>query len=287
MLGEAAALLALWKIIEATEHQKRSAVERYNAQLRAQVAERRRQGERAGEIQRHLLPQAPPAIEGYELTGICRPAEDVAGDFYDWCACADGSIDFTVADVMGKGVAAALVMAVLRTALRSAPLHLDLPGKIDAAAGLMSLGMSEDGLFVTLFHARLDPATGIVRYVDAGHGYCAIRRPGGPFVHLTQRSLPLGVQEGEERAEGVARLEPGDTLVVYSDGLVETDERTVELEEFTKDFDESEHAAEVVARLMGRMDSHPHDDVTLVVLRRLPDPSGTPDGQPGASSSSS
>jgi phosphoserine phosphatase RsbU/P len=236
------------------------------------VSERRREAERAARIQRQLLPQSVPHIDGYELAGACQPATDVAGDFYDWVA-RDDHIDLTLADVMGKGVAAALVMAALRTALRSATPGLGPAARLRLAADSMALGMEDDGLFVTLFQGRLDPASGVLRYVDAGHGYCAVRRPDGELVPLLGRSLPLGVRQDEVFQEGEVRLDPGDALIVYTDGLVETPERIAELAEFTRDLGESEPADETVRRLMNRVPSPAADDVTVVVLRRLPGPS--------------
>ncbi len=232
------------------------------------VSERRRQAQRAAQIQRRLLPQAAPQIDGYELAGACLPAQDVAGDLYDWVA-SDGAIDITVADVMGKGVGAALVMAVVRTALRSSPPTVGPAARVQKAADSVSLG--DDGLFVTLFHARLDTGSGRLRYVDAGHGYCAIRRASGELVHLSSRSLPLGVRDDEVYYEGTAELAPGDSLIMYSDGLVERDERTADLSDFAHELDESPDAAESVRRLMNWMHGRATDDVTVVVLRRLPE----------------
>jgi sigma-B regulation protein RsbU (phosphoserine phosphatase) len=234
------------------------------------VTERRRQSRQAAEIQRQLLPREVPTIEGYDLAGVCLPAQEVSGDFYDWVVTEGGQVDVTVADVMGKGMAAALVMATVRATLRAAPAALGPAARARLAGDSLALGITDEGMFVTLFHCRLDPASGTLRYVDAGHGYCAIRGPDGAFVHLANGSLPLGVLESDERIEGVARLEPGATLVVYSDGLVETEERTADLAEYAADFDEAEDAAATVARLMSRMASQPADDVTIVVLRRLP-----------------
>lgn len=233
------------------------------------VTERRRQGERAAHIQRQLLPQTTPDIKGYDLAGTCLPAQEVAGDFYDWVASADGSIDITVADVMGKGVGAALVMAVLRTAMRSAPASLGPGARVSVAADSLVGGMSDEGLFITLFHARLDVGSGILRYVDAGHGYCTIRRVDGRFVHLSGRSLPLGVRSDEIYREQIARMEPGDTLLVYSDGLVEREDGNLDIREFSGDLDDAEDAGQMVRQLMERVPERPDDDVTLIVLRRL------------------
>jgi serine phosphatase RsbU (regulator of sigma subunit) len=235
------------------------------------ITDRKWQAERAAHIQQALLPQEAPCLEGYEVAGACRAALDVAGDFYDWFVTEDGRLELTLADVMGKGVAAALIMAVLRTALRSAPQRLGPAARVRLAADSLAAGMKDEGLFVTLFQCRLDPATGVLCYVDAGHGHCAIRRSDGRFVKLPHRSLPVGVQEDGVFREGAAQLEPGDALILYSDGLVETEERTFQLEELTPSFDDSASAAEIVGRLMEPTPAKPADDVTLVVLRRVPE----------------
>jgi serine phosphatase RsbU (regulator of sigma subunit) len=126
------------------------------------------QKEHATRIQRDLLPSSAPRIEGYDLAGSCLPAQDMAGDFFDWVLRDDGQLDLMVADVMGKGIAAALVMAALRTGLRAVAPEAGPAERVRVAA--RSLGLAtDDGLFVTLFQARLDLATGVLRYVDAGH----------------------------------------------------------------------------------------------------------------------
>jgi serine phosphatase RsbU (regulator of sigma subunit) len=143
---------------------------------------------------------------------------------------------------------------------------------VKVAADSLALGIADEGVFVTLFHCRLDVASGVFRYVDAGHGYCAICRADGGYVHLRGPSLPLGVNGDYGPEERTGRIEPGDALVLYSDGLVETDERTVELAEFAPEITGPPDAAEAVARVLDRMPEHPHDDVTLVILRRRREP---------------
>jgi PAS domain S-box-containing protein len=232
------------------------------------VNDRRLEAERAAAIQRQLLPRGMPALKGYELVGTCMPAQDVAGDFYDWVV-TGSHLDVTVADVMGKGMGAALVMAALRTALRAAPAELGPARRITVAAETMALGL--DGLFVTAFQARLDLATGVLRYVDAGHGYCAIRLASGELVHLGTRSLPLGVELGGKFSEGEVRLAPGDSVLMYSDGLVETETGTEEPEALVSELRGAEDAAELMDRLMRRVPARLADDVTVVILRRLPE----------------
>jgi serine phosphatase RsbU (regulator of sigma subunit) len=243
-----------------------------SAAQQALLEEVRRQVGRAARIQRELLPRSAPDLPGYEMAGACRPADDVAGDFYDWVLTDHGELDLTVADVMGKGMAAALVMATLRAALRSARPDLSPAARLELAARSITLGADEEGMFVTAFHARLYPRTGLLRYVDAGHGYCKLRRPDGTLVSLPVRSLPVGVPGAERFDEGGAQLEPGDTLIVYSDGLVERDGPAIGLQEFEPDLAAAVDAGDAVRRMMGRVTGQQPDDVTVVVLRRLAAP---------------
>jgi serine phosphatase RsbU (regulator of sigma subunit) len=200
------------------------------------------------------------------------PAEEVGGDFFDWRLTEDGQLDLTVADVMGKGIAAALMMATVRAALRAASPHLGPAERIQIAAESMTLDTDETGLFVTLFHGRLDPRTGILRYVDAGHGHCRIRRPDGTLVMLPAHSLPLGVLHSEQFRDGQVTLQPGDMLVVHSDGLVETGDQTLDLRAFAGEMEQATGAGDLVRRLVHEASKEQHDDLTVVVLRRLLDP---------------
>jgi PAS domain S-box-containing protein len=234
------------------------------------ISERRQQMERAARIQRELLPQEGLDLEGYELAGACLPAQEVAGDFFDWSLTERGELDLTVADVMGKGIAAALVMATLRAAMRAAPSELGPVQRLRLAAGAMALGAGdEEGLFATVFHARLDLKTGDLRYVDAGHGHCAVRRASGELEALSVRWIPLGMWSDAEYGEGRLSLDPGDSLVVYSDGLVEHEGSVLKLGTFDPVFEKAGDAADTVRRLVASVPAPPEDDVTVVLLRRL------------------
>jgi PAS domain S-box-containing protein len=234
------------------------------------ISERRRQGEKAARIQRELWPQAPPVLPGYEVAGACLPAHEVAGDLYDWQTLPNGRLELTLADVMGKGVGPALVTATLRTALHAAPARLGPARKLAHAVRSMSLGLDEDNTYATVFHAQLDLPTGQLRYVDAGHGHILIRRADGELVTLTEKSLPLGVMPEAPFWEGSVRLEASDSLVAYSDGLVETGDPLLDERSFGDDLAEATNAEEVVWRMLGRMPARLPDDATALVLRRLP-----------------
>jgi serine phosphatase RsbU (regulator of sigma subunit) len=165
-------------------------------------------------------------------------------------------------------------MATLRTALRAVSPEHGPSARVRLAADSMQLGLEEgDGLFVTLFQARLDVASGRLRYVDAGHGHWAIRRRGGELVHpRDHRSLPLFVWPDSEFAEQEALLERGDTLLLYSDGLVDVGDRTVELSHYGEEIEEAVDPEDLVRRLMASTPVVLADDVTIVALSRQANP---------------
>ena len=231
------------------------------------VTGRKLEAERAAQIQRDLLPRERPRLEGYELAGACLPAHDVGGDFYDWVGPQNGRLDLTVADVVGKGVGSALVMATLRAALRGAPHELGPAARVGLASESMARGLTDDGLFVTLFHARLDLGTGVLRYVNAGHGYAAVLRA-KQAVQLWSQSLPVGVMSETVYREQQVQLRPGDTLLVYTGGLVEVGGRRLQLQQLARALEGAEDADQMVDRLLDRVRSQRSDDVTVVALRR-------------------
>jgi PAS domain S-box-containing protein len=235
------------------------------------ISERKRRAQQAADLQRQMLPAAIPRLDGYELACTFLPAQEVAGDLYDWEELGDGFLDLTLADVMGKGMSAALVMAALRAALRTAPEALGPADRVARAAGAVTFGGGGEEPFVTLFRARLEKATGRLTYVDAGHGYCVVLRAGGGVERLTARSLPLGLGIAGTGAlvEGEVRLEPGDTLLVCSDGLLESGDRTERLDDVAVALDERADVGTFVESLMSRVGPQPADDVTVIALHRL------------------
>jgi PAS domain S-box-containing protein len=233
------------------------------------ITERKRQAEHASSIQRQLLPGAAPPLPGYHLAGACRPAQNVGGDLYDWSLPDDGHLDITVADVMGKGMGAALVMARLQVALRTAP-ELDPVARVAGADRSVTFELDGTSLFVTLFHARLELATGLVRYVDAGHGHWMVVRADGRSVHQPGTSLPLGLDMGEVFRDATLHLEPGDTLLVYSDGLVEREDGLIDAASLAAMVAGAGGVDGVVERLVDTVPDPRPDDVTALALTRLP-----------------
>lgn len=224
---------------------------------------------RAAEVQRNLLPLRAPAVPSYDLAATCIPSGAVGGDFYDWYRSDDG-FRFTLADVMGKGMAAAIMMATVRAVLRSAAGLQDPPATVQHAAATLDADLEATQTLVTLVHADLRTADGRVRYVDAGHGLVIIVRADGATERLASEHLPLGAPGQEDWRAGESRLEPGDTLVAFSDGVLDLYDGTLAaVENLSAIVTMADDAQEVVTRiatLAGEM--RLADDVTLVVVRR-------------------
>jgi phosphoserine phosphatase RsbU/P len=204
---------------------RRLELSRQNAWLQAQLDDQRRQLEaelaRAAVVQADLLPDNYPAIPPFELAACCKPARDVGGDFYDWQLPAPGCCWLTLADVMGKGMPAALWMAMVRTAMRAVVRTSPPAEAMGYVAAALEPDLDRADAYVTLFLAQLDVAARRLTYVDAGHGHVFIRRADGRAEPLPCRGLPLGIQSGEPFQQGTVEFAPGDTLVLYSDGLTD------------------------------------------------------------------
>ncbi|MDI1344018.1 MAG: SpoIIE family protein phosphatase, partial [Pseudolabrys sp.] len=180
--------------------------------------------ERAAEVQRGLLPRKFVDLQGYRLAGGCAPARVVGGDFFDWYRVA-GGVALTLADVMGKGIGAAIIAATVRAVLRSELTGGDLATGVAAAAARLESDLERAGSFATVFHAVVDAQTGVVRYVDAGHGLSLHVGSDGSVKRLATTSLPLGfpLEAGVHTGwrEHSVILAPGDTLVSASDGVLD------------------------------------------------------------------
>ena len=225
--------------------------------------------DRAAEVQRSLLPKKLVSLPGFEVAGGCTPARAVGGDFYDWYPVGEGAA-FTLADVMGKGIGAAILAATVRAMLRAGSRLDDIRDVVQAAATTLEPDLEEAGSFVTLFHARLDMDTGVVRYIDAGHGLSLVVRVDGSSERLSSSSLPLGVGPDMEWGEESVRLGFGDVLVSVSDGVLDLFDGTLAaLEAVEVIVRASESAQAVVDQLMSRASLVATDDVTAIVVSRI------------------
>lgn len=232
----------------------------------------------AREIQLALLPAALPQLPGWSMASRYTPARTVGGDFYDFIPRAGGQIGVLIADVSGKGMAAALLMATTRSILRSVIDAEDHPGAVLRRANTLLKREIPRGFFVTCLYGVLDPATGRLTFANAGHNL-PVAQHGATVAPLRARGMPLGLMDDMAYEEQEATLEPGDLLLLYSDGLVEAhDDRRAMY-----------GRARLAAALMGTPDdpsgcvldavledwraflgpnAEQEDDLTLIALRR-------------------
>jgi len=181
----------------------------------------------AKEIQTWLLPAEPPAIAGLELAFSTRPANTVAGDYYDVFPRWDGERQkfvFAMADVAGKSIPAALLMATIQSSLKTlAAGPASLP-EIVARMNQYACSNSQNGRrFTTAFLAEYDPASRTLIYVNAGHNPPILRRQSGALERLDAGGIPLGILETAPYAAGSVVLQNGDWLVIFTDGVVEAE----------------------------------------------------------------
>ncbi len=179
----------------------------------------------AGEVQSSFLPRRLPDLPGWQLSVNLRPARQTSGDFYDVNVLPDGRVGILVADVVDKGVAAALFMALSWILIRTyAPQHPLEPELVLRAVNRQILKDTEARQFVTLFYAILNPETGTLTYCNAGHCPPFLLRiaPGAPPRKLEKTGMPLGILEDEVWERRTVQLTPGDMLVLYTDGITES-----------------------------------------------------------------
>lgn len=179
--------------------------------------------DQAAVIQRALRPHEHPRIDGYTISGGAASRGRLAGDFYD-LGVHRGALRITLADAMGKGTGPALVAASVRASLRTAP-DRSITEAIADADRLLEEDLGDTSMFVTAVHAELQPDTGDLQIIDAGHSLAFILREDGSWEHLRSTSLPLGMGMGleppEMREPRTTRLNPGDAFVCCSDGLLD------------------------------------------------------------------
>jgi len=232
----------------------------------------------ARDIQHAMLPQAMYADAHLEAYGLTRPANTVGGDFYDVLPLKDGRVILTLGDVAGKGSPAALLMALLLAMFRTL---VDEGLEAAALAERLNVQVSRHApasRFITLFFAACDPATGRLVYVNAGHMPALLRRRSGVVEKLTGGGIALGMFDSSRYEAHETVLEPGDVLVLYSDGVTEAEDHN------GQPFEESglEHVVDIhagespneIARAILRVvdvhaqETHLADDVTLLVAKR-------------------
>jgi hypothetical protein len=228
---------------------------------------------RAAEVQTSMLPSGPLAVEGWDVHGMCLPSLAVGGDLFDYAVSQD-VLHVGLGDVMGKGTGAALLGAGVRTALRrthpAVVAGVDLGITVTQVARGLTADLQRADSFVTLFEAAIDLDDGFMRYVDGGMGLCLVVRADGGLDRLSSDDLPLGVLADTHWTEQDTTLEPGDRLLLFSDGLLDLVDDQVEwwtpIGRLVREHDDAGSLLTTIARMTAT--GSPTDDVTVVAVFR-------------------
>ena len=227
-------------------------------------------------IQQNFLPKELPDLDGWGVAAFYRPARAVGGDFYDFIELADGRIGLVIGDVTDKGVPAAMVMAATRSVLRASAQRLGEPGAVLARVNDNLCPDIPENMFVTCFYGVLEPATGHLRYANAGHNVPLVRT-GAQSSDLRATGMPLGLLPGMSYEERETTLAPGACVLLYSDGLIEAHDAqrvmfgTDRVVELLADAAAPQPTIDTLLRALdGFTDpqAEQEDDITLVVVRR-------------------
>jgi len=235
----------------------------------------------AWQIQDSLLPITFPDMSGWQFSVTIVPAGETSGDFFDVIPLENGGIGLVLADVLDKGIGPALFMTLSRTLIRTYALDFEFqPDIILFATNERILKDSRANLFVTVFYGNLDPEAGLLTYANAGHNPPILLRSGdGAEIELLQRTgLPIGIEEETAWERASAQINPGDVLVLYTDGIPEAQNGTGEyfkrqaLEKVIND-NIGQSAEGLQKAILDALydflgDIPPQDDITLMVIKR-------------------
>ncbi len=232
----------------------------------------------AMEIQQRFQPTAPPVIAGYELQGISFPCYEIGGDYYDFIEREDGRMVITLGDVSGKGTAAALLMSSLHAAIHAQTGSHDTLVETISAVNRYLADNIPSNRFVTLFYAELDPESGALSFLNAGHNPPLIVHAAGTVEQLASGGLPLGINADADYREGRTTMQLGDVLVIYSDGVTEAASPSGEEFGPTRLYEVVSRNVEAsAAGIRDRIESaltkfsqgtQAADDITLVIVKR-------------------
>ena len=275
-------MITLVGIIYHAYTESRSKLERRNVELQRSVdvaethsQEQGQELEKAREIQEGLLPKKIPQVRGLEVAGAWQPARTVGGDYYDVLKFSERKIGICIGDVVGKGITAALLMANLQASFRAFAGESVSPGTLCGKLhGVISNNVAQEK-FVTFCYCTIDAAENRLTYASAGHCPPLLLRGSGEAISLKEGGTPLGILPGREYADTEVRLEAGDRLVLYTDGLTEAMDvneqefgecRLVEMGRRNAALSAAELLETIVKEVSGYSGGSFQDDFTLVVV---------------------
>jgi sigma-B regulation protein RsbU (phosphoserine phosphatase) len=229
----------------------------------------------AREIQQELLPTEIPQIPGYEISGAWKPARLVGGDYFDVLEFGQDRVALCIADVVGKGMPAALLMSNLQAAIKAVALDSLLPQELCAWLNRFMCSNTAPDKFITFFYGLIDAAQRKLVYSNAGHNSPILRRRDGSSIRLPEGGVALGIFPEWRYEAGEAELAPGDRLVLFTDGVTEAmspqgeefgEERLLALLNAAPEAGAAEIQERILRAVTEFSGSELHDDATLIVL---------------------
>lgn len=201
--------------------ERRTAAEKEN--YRRELERTEYEMETARGIQQSFLPESPPRVKGFELAALNLPAREVGGDFYDFIPISQDKLGIVIADVSGKGMPAALFMALSRTLVRANTVGKPTVSEAIRRANNLISQDAKSGMFVTLFYAVLDSKRKLLRYVNAGHNPpLLLKETAGGVILLEAKGIALGVLDDISLEERELELASNDVVIFYTDGVTES-----------------------------------------------------------------
>jgi serine phosphatase RsbU (regulator of sigma subunit)/catechol 2,3-dioxygenase-like lactoylglutathione lyase family enzyme len=273
--GNIFSLVSFDEVTHALEAQRRATAAKLELERRA-VQEL----EIANEVQCRLFPQLRPPIHALDYCGRCFPARAVGGDYYDFLDLGPDRFGLVIGDVSGKGIAAALLMANLQANLRSqCAISLDQPQRLLCAVNQLFSQNTPDGAFATLFLADYHVPTGHLRYINCGHPPALILRCDDSIDRLDPTATVLGIFKKWDCELGERTIQPGDTLVLYTDGITESfneardeygEARLIESLLRHRSQPSQSLLQNIVADVRQFSPHEQHDDITLIIAKSSP-----------------
>ena len=277
----AVAVFIFSKIIHNLLDERRTKIEK--EKLESEMARKNAELQIAAEIQRNFLPETIPTTQGFEIAAKSIPAKEVGGDFFDVVPLEVIPMDNTrtglmIADVSGKGVPAALFMALSRIVVRVTAMWFKKPSEVISFANPIIANNSKTGMFVTLFYGVIDNDTRTLTYVNAGHNPpIVLRKKTGEIEELDLTGVAVGAVDDAEYTQEELQLSPGDVIVLYTDGITEAINDKEEMYDVPKlietirkngDFSSQEIVDEIIRSVFAFTGSQPQfDDITLMVVK--------------------
>jgi serine phosphatase RsbU (regulator of sigma subunit)/catechol 2,3-dioxygenase-like lactoylglutathione lyase family enzyme len=273
--GNSFALVSFDEVTREIEGQRRAYAEKLEAERRfAQELEIAKQ------VQAHLFPQNLPPISTLEFSGVCLPARHVGGDYYDFLQLGRDRFAMIVGDISGKGIAAALLMANLQANFRSqCAIAVDQPLRVLSSVNQLFCENTADAAFATVFFAEYDNSTRRVRYANCGHLPPLLFHSDNSIERLPATATVLGAFKQWDCSISECQLTPGDTLVVYTDGVTESfsptgeefgEQRLIEVVSQNCQLPSSALRGAIVDAIHQFSPNDQHDDITLIVAKCLP-----------------